>query len=62
MPRNMLGGAGGTLRTTQNQGGGDKKAGKPPLVGRNIFIRQAIINRAQGNCLVLCTRNNYNFS
>ena len=58
----MLGGAGGTLRTTQNQGGGDKKAGKPSLVGKNIFIRQAIINHAFGDCLVLCTRNNHNSS
>tara|TARA_Y100000389_G_scaffold133473_1_gene130977 strand:- start:627 stop:815 length:189 start_codon:yes stop_codon:yes gene_type:complete len=62
MPRNMLGGAGGTVRTTQNQGGGNKKAGKPTLVGRNVFNRNAIINRAQGTCLVLCNRNNYNFS
>ena len=62
MPRNMLGGAGGTVRTTQNQGGGNKKAGKPTHVGRNIFIRQAMINRAIGPCSSLCTRNNYNFS
>ena len=56
MPRNMLGGAGGTLRTTRNQGGGNKKAGNPSLMGRNIFIRKAIINHAYGGCVFICSR------
>ena len=42
MPRNMLGGAGATVITGQNQGGGNAKAGTPSLVGRSAFARVAI--------------------
>ena len=42
MPRNMLGGAGATVITGQNQGGGNAKAGVPSLVGKSAFARISI--------------------